>query len=74
MGIEIFNDKSGWSREVTTYEDGSRYICDSRINSAGEYEYHEYNVSADNSRHSHVHGSESGYIGGHSEDSRPWRD
>ena len=72
MAVTIQNNKPGWSREVTTYEDGSKYICDGRINSKGEYEYHEYNISADNKRHTHVHGTENGYIGGHPEQTKPW--
>lgn len=31
MGIFTMNDRPGWSREVTEYDDGTRYICDSTI-------------------------------------------
>lgn len=72
MGISIFNNKAGWSREVTEYPDGSRYICDSTIRD-GEYVYHEYNITSDNSRHSHIYFDGSNYYG-HEEDERDWRD
>ena len=72
--VEIFNNKEGWAREVEVRDDGSRYIIDSKINGDGKWEYHEYNISADNKTHSHVHGTEDEFLGGHGEDERPWKD
>lgn len=74
MSTEIFNDRKGWSREVTTNEDGSKYVVDSRFRSDGSIEYHEYNLSPDESEHSHINGNhDHGTYGGHPMDKRQWK-
>ena len=71
---EVFNNRRGWVREVTTNSDGSKYIVDSRLCPDGSMEYHEYNLSSDESEHTHVHGNhDHGTYYGHSFEERPWR-
>ena len=72
--VEITNDKKGWCRETTIFEDGSRHVSDGRLTTDGKYEYHDYNISADGKSHDHVHVKDGKYVGGHEEEQRPWCD
>lgn len=72
--VEVVNNRPGWSREITYYDNGTRYIVDSKITDDWEYEYHEYNITPDNLEHTHIHGKEGKFLGGHGFEKRPWHD
>ncbi len=66
-------------REVDTHKDGSRSITDTSYDkTTGKIRSHIYNINPDSSKHDHsvqeYDEKSYKYIGGHSEDKRPWRD
>lgn len=61
--------------ETTEYEDGSKTVEDTFQKEDGTLFVNTYNVNSDGTKHDHAAVDENGrYLGGHSEDERPWVD
>lgn len=68
-------NKSGWDREIVNYETGDKYVCDSKleiIDGKASLLVHEYNISPDETEHSHVVSRNGQFLGGHESDERNW--